>query len=65
MAAHPALGMPNGDRLDVLVTLVQAYEARHHPMGPPDAIEAIRFRIEQQGLMFKDLQPMIGHSNRV
>jgi plasmid maintenance system antidote protein VapI len=51
--------------LDVLVTLVQAYEARHHPMNLPDPIEAIRFRMEQQGLTIKDLEPMIGRSNRV
>jgi HTH-type transcriptional regulator/antitoxin HigA len=65
MAADPALGTPDGDRLDVLVTLVQAYETRHHPMDPPDPIEAIRFRMEQQGLTIKDLEPMIGRSNRV
>ncbi len=65
MTADPALGTPAGDRLDVLVTLVQAYEARHHPMDPPDPIAAIRFRMEQQGLTIKDLEPMIGRSNRV
>jgi HTH-type transcriptional regulator/antitoxin HigA len=65
MAADPALGTPDGDRLDVLVTLVQAYETRHHPMDPPDPIQAIRFRMEQQGLTIKDLEPMIGRSNRV
>ncbi len=65
MTSDPALGTPDGDRLDVLVTLVQAYEARHHPMSPPDPIEAIRFRMEQQGLTIKDLEPMIGRSNRV
>ena len=43
---------PEGDRLDVLVTLVQAYEAKHHPIDPPDpieAVEAIRFRMDQSG----------------
>jgi HTH-type transcriptional regulator/antitoxin HigA len=38
-----------GDRLDVLATLIDAYEAEHYPMAPPDPIEAIKFRMEQQG----------------
>jgi HTH-type transcriptional regulator / antitoxin HigA len=54
-----------GERLDVLSTLVQAYEVRHHPIDPPDPIEAIKFRMEQQGLTPRDLEPMIGRSNRV
>jgi HTH-type transcriptional regulator/antitoxin HigA len=49
----------------VLVTLVEAYEARHFPMELPDPIEAIKFRMEQTGLTPKDLQPMIGKLNRV
>jgi HTH-type transcriptional regulator/antitoxin HigA len=65
MAADPALGTPDGDRLYVPVTLVQAYEARHHPMNLPDPIDAIRFRMEQQGLTIEDLEPMISRSNRV
>ncbi|NDY97031.1 helix-turn-helix domain-containing protein [Wenzhouxiangella limi] len=56
---------PEGDRLDVLVTLVQAYEARHYPMDYPDPVEAIKFRMEQQGLTVDDLVPAIGRSNRV
>lgn len=56
---------PEGDRLDVLVTLVQAYEARHYPMDYPDPVEAIKFRMEQQGLTVDDLAPAIGRSNRV
>src|SRR5438270_13573388 len=44
------LGTPEGDRLDVLATLIDAYEAVHEPMDPPDPIEAIKFRMEQQGL---------------
>ena len=56
---------PDGDRLDVLVTLVQAYEAKHHPIDPPDPIEAIRFRMDQSGLVVKDLVPYIGPINRV
>ena len=58
-------GTPEGDRLDVLATLIDAYEARNHPMDPPDPIEAIRFRMEQQGLTRKDLEPLIGHRGRV
>lgn len=58
-------GTPQGDRLDVLATLIDVYEAQHHPMDPPDPIEAIRFRMEQQGLTRKDLEPMIGPRNRV
>lgn len=65
MEADPAIGTPKGDRLDVLVTLVQAYETQHFPMDLPDPVEAIKFRMEQQGLKPKDLEPMIGKSNRV
>ena len=65
METDPDIGTPKGDRLDVLVTLVQAYEAQHFPMELPDPVEAIKFRMEQQGLRPKDLEPMIGKSNRV
>lgn len=65
MASDPAPGTPKGDRLDVLATLVQAYEARHFPIGAPDPVEAITFRMEQSGLTVKDLEPMIGRPNRV
>jgi len=58
-------GTPDGDRLDVLATLIDAYEAQHYPMDPPDPIDAIRFRMEQQGLTRKDLEPMIGARGRV
>ncbi|OWK19195.1 DNA-binding protein [Mesorhizobium amorphae CCBAU 01583] len=58
-------GTPKGDRLDVLATLIEAYETKHYPMDPPDPIEAIRFRMEQQGLTRKDLEPMIGTRNRM
>ncbi len=58
-------GSPDGDRLDVLATLIDVYEAKHYPIDPPDAVEAIRFRMEQQGLSRKDLEPMIGPRNRV
>lgn len=43
-------GTPAGDQLDVLATLLDAYESEHHPMDPPDPIEAILFRMEQQSL---------------
>lgn len=58
-------GTADGDRLDVLATLIDAYEAQHHPMDPPDPIEAIRFRMEQQGLTRRDLEPLIGTRARV
>ena len=65
MDLDPDPGTPEGDRLDVLVTLVQAYERIHYKIDPPDPIEAIKFRMEQSGLSVKDLEPMIGRSNRV
>lgn len=61
----PAPDTPQGERLDVLGTLVQAYEAKHYPVDPPDPIEAIKFRMEQSGLSVKDLVPYIGPLNRV
>jgi len=57
-------GTPAGDRLDVLATLIDVYEARHHPIDPPDPVEAIKFRMEQQGLTRKDLEPIFGSRNR-
>src|SRR5277367_1757750 len=56
---------PEGDRLDVLTTLVEAYERTHFPMDLPDAVEAIKFRMEQSGLTVSDLEPVIGRKNRV
>jgi HTH-type transcriptional regulator/antitoxin HigA len=56
---------PEGERLDILVTLVEAYEQRHFPLDLPDPVEAIRFEMEMMGLTPKDLEPMIGRSNRV
>jgi HTH-type transcriptional regulator / antitoxin HigA len=58
-------GTPDGDRLDILATLIDAYETRHFPMDPPDPVEAIKFRMEQQGLTRKDLEPLIGTRTRV
>jgi HTH-type transcriptional regulator / antitoxin HigA len=59
------LNTPEGDRLDVLVTLVEAYERRHFPMDLPDAVDAIKFRMDQQNLTVRDLEPVIGRRNRV
>lgn len=56
---------PQGDRLDVLVTLVEAWERTHFPMDLPDAVDAIKFRMEQQNLSVEDLEPVIGRRNRV
>jgi HTH-type transcriptional regulator/antitoxin HigA len=59
------LNTPEGDRLDVLATLVEAYEAKHFPMEVADPIDAIKFAMDQKGLTVRDLQPMIGGLNRV
>jgi HTH-type transcriptional regulator/antitoxin HigA len=61
----PEPGTPDGDRLEILATLVEAYEAQHFPIEAPDPIEAIRFRMEQAELTVKDLVPSIGQLNRV
>lgn len=58
-------GTDEGDELDILATLVDAYEAKHFPVETPDPIEAIRFRMEQMGLERKDLEPFIGSRARV
>ena len=55
----------DGERLDVLVTLIEAYERKHFPLELPDPVEAIKFQMEQKGLTPKDLEPMIGRLNRV
>jgi len=54
-----------GDELDILATLVDAYEAKHHMIDAPDPVTAIQFRMEQQGLSRKDLEPLIGSRARV
>ncbi|NBC23504.1 MAG: transcriptional regulator [Gammaproteobacteria bacterium] len=56
---------PEGDELDVLVTLIEAWEDRHLAIEAPDPVEAIRFRMEQMGLQPKDLEPYIGGRGRV
>jgi HTH-type transcriptional regulator / antitoxin HigA len=58
-------GTLEGDRLDVLATLIEAYEAEHYPIDPPDPIEAIKFRMEQQGLTRKDMEEIIGTRTRI
>ena len=58
-------GTPEADEREVLVTLIEAYENKHYAFGPADPIEAIRFRMEQQGLTPRDLEPFIGPSGRV
>jgi HTH-type transcriptional regulator/antitoxin HigA len=56
---------PEGERLDVLVTLVESYEREHFPLDLPSPVEAIKFAMDQRGLTVKDLEPMIGRTNRV
>jgi HTH-type transcriptional regulator/antitoxin HigA len=63
MDAEP--GSPEGDRLDILVTLVEAYEARHWHIDPPDPIEAIKLRMQQRGLTRQDLEKVLGSKSRV
>ncbi|MGA8548925.1 MAG: helix-turn-helix domain-containing protein [Stellaceae bacterium] len=58
-------GTPEGDRVEVLSTLIEAYEARHHPIAAPDPIAAILFMMEQKGLTRHDLEPAIGSRGRV
>ena len=58
-------GTPEHDRLEVLVTLIEAYEAKHHPIPPPDPVEAILFRLDQLDLDRKDLERSIGSRARV
>jgi len=61
---EPKRGTPDADRFDVLATLIEAYEAKHWPIDPPDAVEAIRFRMEQSGLRQADLAQLIGSRSR-
>ncbi len=62
---EPQPGSPEGDRFEILLTLVAAYESKHYPVELPDPVEAIKFRMEQAGLTAKDLVPAIGQLNRV
>ena len=63
--SEPEPDTPDGDRFEILLTLVEAYEAKHFPIDLPDPVEAIKFRMEQAGLTPKDLVPAIGRLNRV
>jgi len=56
---------PEGDRLEVLVTLVEAYEERHYAIPAPDPIEMISYFMESRGLTRRDLEPYIGSRGRV
>ena len=58
------VGTADGDTLDVLVTLIQAYETKHYPMMMPDPVESIKFVMEQRGLTIHDLTPVFGRPNR-
>ena len=62
---EPEIDSDAGAHFEAMVTLIEAYEAKHYSISPPDPIEAILFRMEQQGLKPKDLEPMIGQRNRV
>ncbi len=62
---EPQPGSVEGDFFEVMLTLIAAYEAKAFPIDLPDPIEAIHFRMEQLGMAPKDLQPMIGQTNRV
>ncbi|CAG9178464.1 type II toxin-antitoxin system HigA family antitoxin [Cupriavidus respiraculi] len=63
--ADPAPGSEDGDRLEVLAMLVERFEAEHFPLDLPDPVAAIRFRMEQEGLTPRDMQPYLGNLNRV
>jgi HTH-type transcriptional regulator/antitoxin HigA len=58
-------GTPEGDRLEIWVTLVEAYEVKRHPIPPPDPVEAIKFRMEQMGMSNSELARYLGGRNRV
>ncbi len=62
---EPVDGTPDADALEVLYTLVEAYEEERHPIEPPDPIDAVLFRADQMGWTRKDLEPYIGSRNRV
>ena len=58
-------GSPESDRLEILATLIEAYEEKNHPIDPPDPVDAIIFRMDQLGLTRKDLEPYIGSRHKV
>ncbi|MDR1425114.1 MAG: transcriptional regulator, partial [Azoarcus sp.] len=65
LPTEPLPGTPEGDRFELLATLIEAYERQHYPIDPPTPIEAIKFRMDQQGLSVADMKPYIGPPNRV
>lgn len=62
---EPEVGTAEGDAFEVMITLIEAYEAKHFPVDLPNPIDAIKFRMEQSGLTAADLAPAIGRTNRV
>ena len=62
---EPEIDSDAGAHFEAMLTLIEAYEAKLYPIDPPDPVDAIKFRMEQQGLKPKDLEPMIGQLNRV
>ena len=58
-------GTPDGDRVDILTTLIEAYEAKHFPIPAPDPIAAVLFMMDQKGLTRRDLEPAVGGRGRV
>ena len=56
---------PQGDKLDLLVTLVESYEMKHFPIAPPDPVDAIKFRMEQMDMTKADMVQYIGSQSRV
>ena len=62
---EPEIDSDAGAHFEAMLTLIEAYETKHYPIDPPDPVDAIKFRMEQQGLKPKDLEPMIGQLNRV
>lgn len=62
---EPEPGTPEGDRFDILLTLIEAYEAKHHPIDAPNPIEAIKYLMEAKGLERKDLATILGSRQRV
>jgi HTH-type transcriptional regulator/antitoxin HigA len=62
---NPEPGTPAFDKLDIIATLIESYEAKNYPIDAPEPLEAIRFRMEQAGLSVADLVPLIGNPNRV
>ncbi|EJO2709113.1 helix-turn-helix domain-containing protein [Salmonella enterica] len=62
---EPEINTPEGDYFEVMCLLIEEYEKKHYPIDTPDPIEAIKFRMDQQGLTIKDLEPAIGRASRV